>query len=127
MDAHRQDPGTGYDENSSVCPLVKAPSVLEGGSEKNDVVVEAPPCAFSGCTSKAMPLTMYCYQHILFDSRQTLYKPCSYKTSRCGVSLPFRFLFFLCSLWNFVMNVSFNHVHGAIDVEYMLLLYEQRA
>ncbi|GAB4859083.1 hypothetical protein Ancab_010548 [Ancistrocladus abbreviatus] len=36
------------------------------------------PCAFVGCTSKAMPLTDFCYWHILSDPRQVLYKACNY-------------------------------------------------
>ncbi|KAJ3671472.1 hypothetical protein LUZ60_007551 [Juncus effusus] len=35
-------------------------------------------CAFSGCKTKAMALTSYCHSHILFDRKQTLYKPCNF-------------------------------------------------
>lgn len=35
-------------------------------------------CAFQGCKSKPMPLSSFCYAHILSDTRQQLYKPCSY-------------------------------------------------
>ncbi|KAJ8615813.1 hypothetical protein MRB53_035185 [Persea americana] len=35
-------------------------------------------CSFSGCESKAMALTSYCHSHILCDSKQKLYKACSY-------------------------------------------------
>ncbi|KAL0908130.1 hypothetical protein M5K25_022603 [Dendrobium thyrsiflorum] len=35
-------------------------------------------CAYIGCKSKAMPLTSYCHPHILFDTKQTLYKACNH-------------------------------------------------
>ncbi|OVA04618.1 putative DNA-binding domain [Macleaya cordata] len=35
-------------------------------------------CASAGCKSKAMALTNYCHNHILLDTRQTLYKSCDY-------------------------------------------------
>lgn len=35
-------------------------------------------CTYIGCKSKAMPLTIYCHAHILFDTKQTLYKACNY-------------------------------------------------
>ncbi|XP_058102360.1 uncharacterized protein LOC131246347 [Magnolia sinica] len=35
-------------------------------------------CTFAGCKSRAMALTSYCHQHILSDSKQKLYKACSY-------------------------------------------------
>ncbi|XP_073116443.1 uncharacterized protein [Elaeis guineensis] len=48
------------------------------GESYNNGGVERKRCAFSGCKSKAMPLTRYCHSHILSDTKQTLYKPCSY-------------------------------------------------
>ncbi|XP_078441092.1 INO80 complex subunit D-like protein [Wolffia australiana] len=43
-------------------------------------------CAFPGCKTKPMALTMYCHPHILSDPRQKLYKPCSFpiKSSQSG-------------------------------------------
>ncbi|XP_058094076.1 uncharacterized protein LOC131240072 [Magnolia sinica] len=43
-------------------------------------------CAFGGCKSKAMALTNYCHSHILSDSKQKLYKACSYviKSAQTG-------------------------------------------
>ncbi|KAK9159481.1 hypothetical protein Syun_005822 [Stephania yunnanensis] len=35
-------------------------------------------CAFPGCKTKAMALTSYCHPHILSDSKQKLYKACTY-------------------------------------------------
>lgn len=47
-------------------------------------------CSFSGCESKAMELTSYCHSHILHDSKQKLYKACSYVLKRFeDQSLPF--------------------------------------
>ncbi|XP_008791758.2 INO80 complex subunit D isoform X2 [Phoenix dactylifera] len=48
------------------------------GKSNNNGGVEEKRCAFSGCKTKPMPLTSYCHSHILSDSKQTLYKPCSY-------------------------------------------------
>lgn len=39
-------------------------------------------CAFPGCKTKPMALTMYCHPHILSDPRQKLYKPCSFPIKR---------------------------------------------
>lgn len=43
-------------------------------------------CVYSGCKSKAMAMTSYCHQHILSDSKQKLYKACSYviKSAQTG-------------------------------------------
>ncbi|WOL11282.1 INO80 complex subunit D-like isoform X2 [Canna indica] len=45
-------------------------------------------CAFSGCKSKAMPLTKFCHPHILADKNQTLYKACTFVIRSCGQSGP---------------------------------------
>ncbi|XP_056170918.1 uncharacterized protein LOC115664601 [Syzygium oleosum] len=43
-------------------------------------------CAFVGCKLKAMALTSFCHLHILSDSKQKLYKACSYviKSAQAG-------------------------------------------
>ncbi|KAL5543285.1 hypothetical protein UlMin_010995 [Ulmus minor] len=43
-------------------------------------------CSFVGCDFKAMPLTTFCHLHILSDSNQKLYKPCTYviKSAQAG-------------------------------------------
>ncbi|CAL0320684.1 unnamed protein product [Lupinus luteus] len=46
-------------------------------------------CVFVGCDSKAMPLTSFCYLHILSDPNQKLYKPCNY-VIKCAESGPIR-------------------------------------
>ncbi|PKA66691.1 hypothetical protein AXF42_Ash003346 [Apostasia shenzhenica] len=51
------------------------PRVREKGSSS---VGDRKRCAYIGCKSKAMPLTSYCHPHILCDTKQTLYKACSY-------------------------------------------------
>ena len=48
-------------------------------------------CAFPGCKTKPMALTMYCHPHILSDPRQKLYKPCSFPIKRYAL---FPWLFF---------------------------------
>ncbi|KAK1295105.1 hypothetical protein QJS10_CPA16g00150 [Acorus calamus] len=35
-------------------------------------------CLFNGCHVRAMPLTSHCKTHILSDSKQTLYKACTF-------------------------------------------------
>lgn len=35
-------------------------------------------CAFDGCKTKPMALTHYCHAHILNDTKQKLYKACTY-------------------------------------------------
>lgn len=44
-------------------------------------------CAVSGCKSKAMALTRFCHPHILSDSKQMLYKGCSFVIKRFGLLL----------------------------------------
>ncbi|KAJ1264971.1 hypothetical protein BS78_08G041300 [Paspalum vaginatum] len=42
-------------------------------------------CAASKCEAKAMPLSPYCFNHILFDPRQQLYQPCAFPMKKSGV------------------------------------------
>ncbi|WOK96604.1 hypothetical protein Cni_G05311 [Canna indica] len=63
-----------------------APAALAEGSGENDGgVVKKVFCGYSGCSSLAMPLSRYCFPHILCDNRQTLYKPCTFQTCRMHV------------------------------------------
>ncbi|XP_057971103.1 uncharacterized protein LOC131159899 isoform X2 [Malania oleifera] len=39
-------------------------------------------CAVAGCKTKAMALARFCHSHILSDSKQKLYKGCSYVVKR---------------------------------------------
>jgi len=39
-------------------------------------------CAFQGCQTRPMPLTPFCFAHILSDPRQVLYKPCEFVIAR---------------------------------------------
>lgn len=57
-------------------------SPLEEEKEIENEEGERKRCGFSGCKSKAMPLTRFCHQHILADGKQTLYKPCGFATKR---------------------------------------------
>ncbi|XP_062107733.1 uncharacterized protein LOC133818718 [Humulus lupulus] len=43
-------------------------------------------CSFVGCKLMAMALTSFCHLHILYDSKQQLYKPCNYviKSAQAG-------------------------------------------
>ncbi|CAJ2631139.1 unnamed protein product [Trifolium pratense] len=38
-------------------------------------------CAFTDCEKKSMPITTFCFAHILSDPRQVLYKPCEFVIS----------------------------------------------
>eukprot|EP00268_Persea_americana_P022246 TRINITY_DN22144_c0_g3_i2.p1 TRINITY_DN22144_c0_g3~~TRINITY_DN22144_c0_g3_i2.p1 ORF type:complete len:210 (-),score=42.94 TRINITY_DN22144_c0_g3_i2:196-825(-) len=63
-------------------------------------------CSFSGCESKAMALTSYCHSHILCDSKQKLYKPCSYVLKR------FEDLSLVFLVW--VSVASFSYFSGVV-------------
>ncbi|XP_066359686.1 uncharacterized protein [Miscanthus floridulus] len=71
---------------------------VSAGPPENGVVVDplencavAPPvsaaggragCAASNCEAKAMPLSLYCFNHILLDPKQQLYQPCAFPTKK---------------------------------------------
>lgn len=43
-------------------------------------------CAASNCEAKVMALSQYCFDHILLDTKQQLYKPCTFVTTqRCVI------------------------------------------
>ncbi|MCL7049587.1 hypothetical protein MKW94_024726 [Papaver nudicaule] len=78
-------------------------------------------CDFGGCKSKAMALATYCHQHIILDTRQTLYKTCSYITKSggctgtvcCGKTILSSNLPLLCS---FHFQKAEKHVTRALRV-----------
>ncbi|XP_044498100.1 INO80 complex subunit D-like [Mangifera indica] len=49
---------------------------MEGTGEDDGLMVKK--CGVAGCKSKPMALTRFCHPHILSDSKQKLYKACSY-------------------------------------------------
>lgn len=51
---------------------------VEASEDKYTITTKNQRCAFVGCKLKAMPLTAFCHLHILSDSKQKLYKPCSH-------------------------------------------------
>ncbi|XP_004228534.2 uncharacterized protein [Solanum lycopersicum] len=57
-----------------------------GTGENNGNAVTSNTCGVHGCKSKAMALTRFCHMHILSDSKQKLYKACSFaiKSSPTG-------------------------------------------
>ncbi|KAF3954781.1 hypothetical protein ACB098_08G003000 [Castanea mollissima] len=57
-----------------------------GGGNGNEEDVEEMRCEVTGCKAKAMALTRYCHAHILSDSKQNLYKGCTYciKSTQTG-------------------------------------------
>lgn len=65
-------------------PTPKNNFAAAGASGKGDADAKSnnPRCAFVGCKLKAMALTSFCHLHILSDSKQKLYKPCSYVIKR---------------------------------------------
>ena len=48
----------------------------------NEEDVEEMRCEVTGCKAKAMALTRYCHAHILSDTKQNLYKACTYCIKR---------------------------------------------
>ncbi|KMZ60089.1 hypothetical protein ZOSMA_60G00330 [Zostera marina] len=70
-------------------PMVKSsPDARKDGSEEMEITDKFPVCVFSGCKTKPMALTTYCFQHILSDQRQTLYRPCTYVIKSSAQSKP---------------------------------------
>lgn len=61
-------------ENSNNNNNEEKKDIEEGGFVKK--------CGMAGCKTKAMPMTRFCHLHILSDSKQKLYKGCSYVTKR---------------------------------------------
>ncbi|KAL5205645.1 hypothetical protein ABZP36_033854 [Zizania latifolia] len=41
-------------------------------------------CSSANCRAKAMPLSAYCFNHILLDPKQLFYKPCGFVTNQSG-------------------------------------------
>ncbi|CAN6335842.1 unnamed protein product [Urochloa humidicola] len=41
-------------------------------------------CSALNCEIKAMPLSQYCFNHILLDPKQQLYQPCAFPTRNSG-------------------------------------------
>lgn len=71
-------------------------------------------CAYIGCKSKAMPLTNYCHPHIIFDTKQTLYKACNHVIKRYTSCL-FDFFFILLFIFlSFFFCDGNNHVVGTL-------------
>ncbi|XP_031481367.1 uncharacterized protein LOC116251317 [Nymphaea colorata] len=60
-------PPTKSGENGVPCPVNKVSD--KAGDNK---------CGFSGCKMKPMALSVFCHSHILSDSKQQLYKACTY-------------------------------------------------
>lgn len=58
----------------------------KGNDEGMTETMEIRRCEVTGCKAKAMALTRYCHAHILSDSKQKLYKGCSYciKSTQTG-------------------------------------------
>ncbi|KAB1203442.1 hypothetical protein CJ030_MR8G026772 [Morella rubra] len=54
----------------------------KGNDEGMTETMEIRRCEVTGCKAKAMALTSYCHAHILSDSKQKLYKGCSYCIKR---------------------------------------------
>ncbi|KAG6509431.1 hypothetical protein ZIOFF_027423 [Zingiber officinale] len=70
-----------------VVDATPTPAVAEGSGDNDEGAMNKVFCRFSDCQSTAMPLTRYCYLHILCDSKQTLYKPCTFATCRFDLVL----------------------------------------
>lgn len=79
MSALEEGSRAGLDEDAS--------AAAAEGSRDNGLVRKrfGDRCGFAGCKSRAMPLSRYCHPHVLSDSRQTLYKACTFVVKRFGL------------------------------------------
>ncbi|KAF0888795.1 hypothetical protein E2562_017794 [Oryza meyeriana var. granulata] len=75
---------------AEACPAANCgPPLVSGGVRAGAAVESAAAggragCSAANCRAKAMPLTAYCFDHILFDTKQRLYKPCAFIPKRSG-------------------------------------------
>ena len=70
----RRTEGTGVAEENVDTNKGNQKGVLGSEGGAGDDIVR---CAASGCKTKAMALTRYCYNHILSDPKQVLYRGCN--------------------------------------------------
>eukprot|EP01122_Echinamoeba_exundans_P013194 TRINITY_DN5722_c0_g1_i1.p1 TRINITY_DN5722_c0_g1~~TRINITY_DN5722_c0_g1_i1.p1 ORF type:complete len:593 (-),score=134.53 TRINITY_DN5722_c0_g1_i1:806-2584(-) len=64
-----------------------APVVVEPPKPKRKTRFDYPTtCTFVGCEERAVPLTHYCFAHILNEENQQLYEPCPWED--CGYPKP---------------------------------------
>jgi len=89
-----------------------SPSGTEGGGMREPHAPERTGsetlrCGAQGCLAKPLPLSIFCYEHILLEPRQRLYRPCSFVVRRYvpSFSLSVSLSSFLCchlclSLWS---------------------------
>ncbi|XP_022767854.1 INO80 complex subunit D-like [Durio zibethinus] len=88
---HNQEPGGGIDANptnnieGSDDNVNNSINVNVNNSSSLDFKINHR-CLFVGCKFKAMALTSFCHLHILSDSKQKLYKACTYviKSAHAG-------------------------------------------
>ncbi|KAH9567687.1 hypothetical protein CY35_03G038300 [Sphagnum magellanicum] len=64
-----------------------SPSGTEGGGMREPHAPERTGsetlrCGAQGCLAKPLPLSIFCYEHILLEPRQRLYRPCSFVVRR---------------------------------------------
>uniref|UniRef100_J3NCB1 KAT8 regulatory NSL complex subunit 2 n=1 Tax=Oryza brachyantha TaxID=4533 RepID=J3NCB1_ORYBR len=78
-------PGAGNAVGDGGAPLpLPLPPAVNGGVRAGSAAGRAG-CLAANCGAKAMPLTSYCFDHILSDPKQRLYKPCAFVTKRSGM------------------------------------------
>uniref|UniRef100_A0A0E0J863 KAT8 regulatory NSL complex subunit 2 n=1 Tax=Oryza nivara TaxID=4536 RepID=A0A0E0J863_ORYNI len=58
---------------------------VNGGGAAVEIAAARAGCSAANCGAKAMPFAAYCFDHILFDPKQLLYKPCAFVTNRSGM------------------------------------------
>ncbi len=80
-----------------------SPSGTEGGGMREPHAPERTGsetlrCGAQGCLAKPLPLSIFCYEHILLEPRQRLYRPCSFVVRRYvpSFSLSVSLSSFLC-------------------------------
>lgn len=67
-------------------------------------------CGAQGCQSKPLLLSVFCYQHVVHEPRQRLYRPCSFVTRRWALSSSSAKGNFLVNQFNFSLRMMFCHV-----------------
>lgn len=60
---------------------------VNGGGAAVEIAAARAGCSAANCGAKAMPFAAYCFDHILFDPKQLLYKPCAFVTNRRYIAI----------------------------------------
>lgn len=85
-----------------------------GTGENNVNAVNGNTCGVHGCKAKSMALTNFCHMHILSDSKQKLYKACTYTIKRFAcysfLYVSYIYIFVFCTYLIFMNKNVFSYV-----------------